>query len=147
MNSPPLRKLLWLVAALAAMVLFAPGVASAHEDHGYRRPDASLAHGGLTAGARSTSAAKAIRSALAQAAGVKIAGVKDVAASRSAAEDSADACSGGCCFGTGCCGVILAATIPGLEPPHAGRLRLQYASLAPPSAGPSSLLEPPNAFA
>lgn len=137
-----LRRLGWMIVAIAAMILLAPIAASAHEGH-TARPDLvrhtamPISHPSRTDG---------------QAAGLDhffqhAAATTLVRSTEAALPDQESSCTEGCCFGMGCCGATIIAEGPLLDVP-AG-----VSVLAPPgperlaSARLTSFLEPPKLLA
>jgi hypothetical protein len=137
LNWSPLHKLFWIVAAIAAVFLFAPGTASAHES--YAPPRAAIhaaddLHGSTI---RLASAEDALASISAIAPSIE----------KSEPSDQDSPCTGGCCFGMGCCAATLAANVPPVEPPFGEPLLVTSPTGNGPNARSTSLLEPPNARA
>ena len=128
----PLRKLVWMVVAFAAMILFAPMTASAHEGH----------HAGAAISTPKSHAADH-----ATAAGERVA-AKSVGLGAKWTPPASDApCATGCCVGMVCCAVAIVSTLPALDPP--AWFTTETSPRAPPffaGLSPSSLLEPPNSL-
>jgi hypothetical protein len=135
LNRLPLHKLIWMIAALAASILFAPVTASAHEGH----PAVTSA---LHASAHH---------AAAKADTVTIAAIHSSFAAVAPGSDDlsglTDPCTGGCCFGMGCCAATAASDLPSIEPPTGTPMRVASPSPDARSAGSGSLLEPPTTHA
>jgi hypothetical protein len=131
----PLRKLLGMIVAIAAMVLLAPLAASAHEGHGQGRAGASVVHAMDHADHASASHIAA------QSPGAVLA-MPDISGS---ADEGA--CVSGCCFNMGCCGATLLVEAPRLYPPVGLPLLVPDRPTARSSALTLSLLEPPNLLA
>ena len=138
MDLSPLRKLLGMIVAIAAMVLLAPVAAVAHEGHGERRVSAFVAHAMDHAGHAGPSqmAAQAPR------ASQVVLAVPDISSST-----DEGACLSGCCFSMGCCGATLLVEAPRLDPPAGLPLLVPDRPTARSSARKLSLLEPPNLLA
>jgi hypothetical protein len=137
LNPSPLRKLFWILTALAALILLAPMAASAHEG-GHRRPEAIsqlAAHHAHS----SKSMDRVIAAAPAQVTVAQSAGF--------GANDGDPSCTSGCCFGMGCCAGTIVSEGPALDPPAGPDLLLAHAPRPLASARMTSLLEPPNARA
>jgi hypothetical protein len=137
LSSSPLRKLIWIFAALAAMVLLAPLAASAHEaGHLQAAAPAQMAahHPHAT-----KSADRAIAAAPAQVSAAK--------AGDLGAIDGDPLCTAGCCFGMGCCAGTIVSEGPAIDPPAGPQLLVAHAPQPLASARLTSLLEPPNALA
>ena len=136
MSSSPLRKLIWMFAAFAAMVLLAPLAASAHESGHLRAAPAQMAaHHSHTL----KNAERAIASAPQQVSAAK--------AGDLGAIDGDPLCTAGCCFGMGCCVGTIVSEIPALDPPAGPQLRVAHAPHPLASVRLTSVLEPPNALA
>lgn len=132
----PLRKLVWMVVAVAAMVLLAPLGASAHEGH--PAPRASL----HVAAHHQDDMAHVDRLAAGKPAG------EEAAQPGSAGDPDHDGlCTAGCCFGMGCCGGTIVSATPALDPPLGAPARAEHTPPPLTSAGLTSLLEPPTTFA
>jgi hypothetical protein len=134
LESSPLRKLVWLLVAIAAMVMLAPAAASAHEGH-HSKP-----------GVSADIAAR-------QQQMVCIAGTKPDTAQPVVYQpvelgtfDGNSVCSGSCCFGAGCCAGTIISEIPALDLPLGPRLVVHYAPRSNASVRLTSLLEPPNSL-
>jgi hypothetical protein len=136
LNLLPLRKLLWIAAALAAMVLLAPVAAFAHEG-GHLRPDAAI-HVASHDPHPSGGADRAFAATVAQ---VSMAQIVDARA----ADDSF--CTAGCCFGVGCCAGMITSEGSHLDPPARPWALVAPASRPLASAHLASLPEPPDALA
>ncbi len=129
----PLRKLVWTLVALAAMLVLAPMTASAHEGH---------RHGVAPASAAPTPAVEASDLAAAAEAPARVPAPSGLAPPASDAP-----CASGCCAGMVCCAVAIVSAPPALDPPP--RASSQTSPRGPPRLSglrPSSLLEPPNAL-
>lgn len=137
MSSSPLRKLIWIFAALAAMVLLAPLAASAHESGHLRAaaPSQMAAHHSHTL----KNADRALAPAPTQ--------VSATQAGDLGAIDGDPLCTAGCCFGMGCCAGTIASEGPALDPPAGPQLLVAHAPQPLASAPLTSLLEPPNTLA
>jgi hypothetical protein len=137
LSSSPLRKLIWIFAALAAMLLLAPLAASAHESGHLRAaaPAQMAAHHSDT----STIADRAIVAAPVQ---VFASQAGDLGALK-----GDPLCHAGCCFGMGCCAGTIVSDVPALDPPAGLQLRVAHAPQPLRSVRLTSLLEPPNALA
>lgn len=133
MRVSPLRKLLWVLAAVAAMVLLAPVVATAHEGH-----------------ARSATVHAATHHTLAHSYHlVRAEGTQSSATqpSERAGSDQGWLCPGGCCSGMGCCAETVVSVVPSVRPPS-GRLQLvRPVERQLTSAHSTPLLEPPDLLA
>ena len=136
MDMSPLRKLLGMIVAIAAMVLLAPVAASAHAGHNERRAIAFVANAMDHAGNAGPS------QMVAQSPGAAETGA--VLARPDVGPADEGACGSGCCFNTGCCGATLIVEAPRLDPPAGLPLLVPDRPTARLSARSLSLLEPPN---
>jgi hypothetical protein len=131
----PLRKLVWMIVAVAAMILLAPMAASAHEGH----------HAG-TAVHVSTQHPNADRHSRQAAAAVIAIEAFGLATAWSPTKSDTP-CAAGCCTGMACCGSAILPQGPSLATP--GFKASQASPRAPPRlAGvrPTYHLQPPNAL-
>jgi hypothetical protein len=122
---------LWIMVAFAAVTLFAPGKALAHEGHAHHQ---------------SHSAAPVTHSLVAE---TKVASsVKTDCHGKSASlpEKTSPDCPCGCSMGMSCCGIILAAELPTVLSPLARQLPFEHPLRRLSGRVPASLLEPPNAL-
>lgn len=152
------RKLFWIIAALAAAILLAPTLASAHDGRHHRAQAAAhtpahqaSAHHHATAHRGSATidahvapdAAKLLKSQPAQLAAQAFGLGFD--ASSGVSDHN---CPTGCCAGAACCAfATLASAIPQIAPPETVGSTAIPTSRDRPSAGASSLLEPPRSIA
>ena len=132
----PLRKLLGMIVAIAAMVLLAPVAAYAHEGHSERRAIAFVANSMDHAGHAGAS------QMVAQSPGAAETGAASAGPDVGLVDEGA--CGSGCCFNTGCCGATLLVEAPRLDPPAGLPLLVPDRPTACSSARSLSLLEPPN---
>jgi hypothetical protein len=137
LSSSPLRKLIWMFAALAAMVLLAPLAASAHD--GPHPGAVAQAQAAAHHAHMSKDADRAIVAAPAQAFAAQ--------AGDLGAVNGDPLCTTGCCFGMGCCAGTIVSDGPALDPPAGPQLRVAHAPQPLRGVRLTSLLEPPNALA
>lgn len=127
-----LRKLLWILAAFAAMVLLAPVAASAHEGHRTAVVHVSQHHeSGHLDGAMVSIGAEA----------------RVAQPSENGGSEQDSPCTAGCCFGMGCCAGTIVSDVPAVHPPSGVTQVVPHGTQPLVSAPLTSLLEPPDALA